>query len=160
MADKRRRVRSLKPKSFNLGLFQLETPLCNAQRYGLPPRKTWKFGTRRSGRQKIEKRSKVLEVLALKVPFRNLLVFPNPAPWPGRLRTTSSLSIVRCQTRTRVAKTASSEPHSLGSLFIADECQKEQAGNEKAARKFTNQVRGGVAATGGPHRSGCLTGPL
>jgi len=27
-----------------------------------------------------------LEVLALKVPFRNLLVFPNQAPWPGRLR--------------------------------------------------------------------------
>jgi hypothetical protein len=26
-----------------------------------------------------------LEVLALKVPFRNLLLFPNQAPWPGRL---------------------------------------------------------------------------
>jgi hypothetical protein len=25
-----------------------------------------------------------LEVLALKVPFRNLLLFPNQAPWPGR----------------------------------------------------------------------------
>jgi hypothetical protein len=28
-----------------------------------------------------------LEVLALKVPFRNLLVFPNQVPWPGQLRT-------------------------------------------------------------------------
>ena len=26
----------------------------------------------------------LLEVLALKVPFRNLLLFPNQAPWPGR----------------------------------------------------------------------------
>jgi hypothetical protein len=32
-----------------------------------------------------------LEVLALKVPFRNLLVFPNQVPWPGRLRTLHSL---------------------------------------------------------------------
>ena len=47
--------------------------------------KAIKFGACRSGRQKIEKRS-FLEVLALKVPFRNLLVFPNQAPWPGRLR--------------------------------------------------------------------------
>jgi len=43
------------------------------------------FRPREGGRQKIEKRS-FLEVLALKVPFRNLLVFPNQAPWPGRLR--------------------------------------------------------------------------
>jgi len=27
-----------------------------------------------------------LEVLALKVPFRNLLVFPNQAPWAGAIR--------------------------------------------------------------------------
>ena len=43
------------------------------------------LGTRRSGRQKIEKRTYLLEVLALKVPFRNLPVFPNQVPWPGRL---------------------------------------------------------------------------
>ena len=43
------------------------------------------FRPREGGRQKIEKRS-FLEVLALKVPFRNLLVFPNQAPWPGRFR--------------------------------------------------------------------------
>ena len=35
-----------------------------------------------------------LEVLALKVPFRNLLVFPNQVPWPGRLRTLHSLKIL------------------------------------------------------------------
>ena len=38
------------------------------------------------GRQKIEKRTKLLEVLALKVPFGSLLEFPNQAPWPGRFR--------------------------------------------------------------------------
>ncbi len=29
-----------------------------------------------------------LEVLALKVPFRNLPVFPNQVPWPGQLSAT------------------------------------------------------------------------
>ena len=64
--------------------------LKRAQRYGLPPLRSAHFRRRifrprEGGRQKIEKRS-FLEVLALKVPFRNLLVFPNQAPWPGRLR--------------------------------------------------------------------------
>jgi hypothetical protein len=31
-----------------------------------------------------------LEVLALKVPFRNLPVFPNQVPWPGRLENSTS----------------------------------------------------------------------
>jgi hypothetical protein len=42
------------------------------------------FGARRSGRQKIEKRS-FLEVLALKVPFRNLLVVSESSPVAGAI---------------------------------------------------------------------------
>jgi len=41
------------------------------------------FGARASGRQKIEKRTYLLEVLALKVPFRNLLVVSESSPVAG-----------------------------------------------------------------------------
>jgi hypothetical protein len=58
----------------------------------------------------------------LKEPFRNLLVFPNQAPWPGRLRDSIPLNL-RCRTRTRVAeKRPASHTNALGELFIADEC--------------------------------------
>ena len=76
------RRRGWKPHPFKSG---------DAQRYGLPPGTAPELRRRpfrpcEGGRQKIEKRTKLLEVLALKVPFRNLLLFPNQAPWPGRLR--------------------------------------------------------------------------
>jgi hypothetical protein len=61
-----------------------------ASKIGLPPGKALLERTRLLGHAKAEDRKLrkelVLEVLALKVPFRNLLVFPNRAPWPGRLR--------------------------------------------------------------------------
>jgi hypothetical protein len=50
-----------------------------------------RFYAARYGRQKIEKRSCSLEVLALKVPFGAPFnpdwQLPNEVPWPGRLRT-------------------------------------------------------------------------
>jgi len=90
-------LRGLKPESFD-GPCRHDLKRCpfpararwSAQRYGLPLsqrrfQRTRLFRPREGGRQKIEKRS-FLEVLALKVPFRNLLVFPNQVPWPGQLR--------------------------------------------------------------------------
>ena len=61
------------------------------------------FGARQSGRQKIEKRSYVWRFLALKVPFRNSLMFPNQVPWPGRLESLTPSDSLDAGRATRVA---------------------------------------------------------
>jgi hypothetical protein len=76
----------------------------------------------------------------LKVPFRNLLVFPNQAPWPGRLRDSIPLNL-RCRTRTRVAeKRPASHTNALGELFIPDEggCAQQEVCTDS---EFTVLVR-------------------
>jgi hypothetical protein len=57
------------------------------------------FQPREGGRQKIEKRPYVWRFLALKVPFRNSLMFPNQVPWPGRLESLTPSHLLRCRTR-------------------------------------------------------------
>ena len=56
----------------------------------------------------------------MKVPFRNLLVFPNQAPWPGRLREMNPAESLDAGRARELRKNAPSQPHSLGSLFIAE----------------------------------------
>jgi hypothetical protein len=67
--------------------------LRRAQRYGLPLQKALISAHAEAEDRKLRK-DPFLEVLALKVPFRNLLVFPNQAPWPGRLGGTQSLTFI------------------------------------------------------------------
>lgn len=49
----------------------------------------------------------------MKVPFRNLLLFPNQAPWPGRLGDLLIPLNFRCRTRTRDSQTTPDVPHML-----------------------------------------------
>lgn len=49
----------------------------------------------------------------MKVPFRNLLLFPNQAPWPGRLGDQLIPLNFRCRTRTRDSQNTSDVPHML-----------------------------------------------
>lgn len=88
---------------------------------------------REGGRQKIEKRSYSLEVLALKVPFRNLLVFPNQAPWPGRLRTYALYISFRCRDDTRDSKIRPAATH-----LLSVDCLYQ--GEPKSARGNLNRV--------------------
>jgi hypothetical protein len=78
-------------------------------------------------------KKELLEVLTLKVPFRTQVLSRNSGfrikPRGRGDSGNQSLLYIRCRTRTRVAEMRpASHTHALGSLFIADECEKLQAG--------------------------------
>jgi hypothetical protein len=59
-----------------------------------------------------------LEVLALKVPFRNLLGVSEFSPVAGTISGRNALKHNRCRTRTRVAENAPSQPHKCSRWIV------------------------------------------
>ena len=71
------------PKTFTANGLRL---FFSTQRYCLPLQERNEFGASRSGRPRIDKRTKLLEVLALKVPFGSLLDVSESSPVAGAIR--------------------------------------------------------------------------
>ena len=92
------------------------------------------FGARRSGRQKIEKKILLLEVLALKVPFRNLLVVSESSPVAGTIvgsNPTQSLDAGRAR---ELQKSAQPATHMLSVNCLY------QMNPEKRKREFVKRT--------------------
>ena len=129
MADRRANLQELKPASFSADLAaRLEVapfPVrarYSAQRYGLPPGKSADFSAHAEAEDRKLRKDLTLEVLALKVPFRNLLVVSESSPVAGTIEGSNPSNLIRCRTRTRVAEMRpASHTNALGELFIAEE---------------------------------------
>ena len=76
-----------------------------AQQYSLPLwiNKDADFSAHAEAEDRKLRKELALEVLALKVPFRNLQVFLNQVPWPGQLGATRALKPLDAGRATRVA---------------------------------------------------------